>query len=45
MLEAKRAEVAAETGELEAVEDEMPELDVPTEVETRAEPVKEEKRI
>jgi len=45
VLEAKRAEVAAETAELEAVEDEMPEVDAATGFETRAEPVKEEKRI
>ncbi|KAI4944966.1 hypothetical protein J4E91_008311 [Alternaria rosae] len=45
VLEAKRAEVAAETAELEAVEDEVQEVDVATGVETRAESVKEEKRI
>jgi large subunit ribosomal protein L4 len=44
-LEAKRAEIAAETAQLEAAEDEGQDVDVATGVETTAEPVKEEKRI
>jgi large subunit ribosomal protein L4 len=45
-LESKRAEIAAETAELENIEDgEVQEVDVATGIEAKDEKVKEEKRL